>query len=261
MSELNLKKASLISLGGAVIIAGGIIGASAMLRRPSLNVNSTRTSKYVGVKTVTVKGVAEKEVTSDLGAFEISIYCNSDTIPGGYADINRINDTLLKKLVSLNIPASSIESQSVDYEKCFREHTEKEGQKTIIKSEFSHYRFTRTCRIVSKDVHALANAAIKLNDLISDGIEISISPVRFFISNPEQYKLELVDSASASAYQRAKTVAEKSGAELGVLQNARQGVIQITRVASNDTSDYGMYDTSSVQKIMRLVVTLEFSLK
>jgi hypothetical protein len=261
MSEINLKKASLLSLGGALIIAGGIVGASAMLRRPALNVNTTRTTKYVGSKTVTVKGVAEKEVVSDLGAFEISIYCNADEIPAGYAEINKINDTLLKKLASLNIPVSAIESQSVNYEKCYKEWTEKDSQKTITKSVFSHYRFTRSCRIVSSDVSTLANASVKLNDLISEGIEISISDVKFFISNPEQYKLELVDSASASAYQRAKTVAKKSGAELGVLQNARQGVIQITRVASNDTSDYGMYDTSSVKKIMRLVVTLEFSLK
>ena len=72
MSDVNFKKLSLISLGGAVIITGGIIGASAMLRRPSLNINSTKTSKYESVKTVTVKGVAEKEVIADQGAFSVS---------------------------------------------------------------------------------------------------------------------------------------------------------------------------------------------
>lgn len=261
MSDVNFKKLSLISLGGAVIITGGIIGASAMLRRPSLNINSTKTSKYESVKTVTVKGVAEKEVIADQGAFSVSIYCKEATIPEGYARINKIGDTFIEKLKTLNIPVTAIENQTVDYQQCYKEKTIKEGQKITTERIADGFRFTRTYRIVSGDVNALDNAALKLNDLISEGIEISVSDVQYFISNPEQYKLELVDSASASAYQRAKTIAAKSGSELGVLQNARQGVIQITKVASNDTSDYGMYDTSSIRKIMRLVVTLEYSLK
>ena len=107
----------------------------------------------------------------------------------------------------------------------------------------------------------LETASIKLYDLISQNINIEISSVSYFISDPEQYKLELVDAATKSAYQRARTVADTCGSELGPLLVGRQGVIQITRPASNDTSDYGTYDTSSINKVMRLVMTLEFSLK
>ena len=84
---------------------------------------------------------------------------------------------------------------------------------------------------------------------------------RYFISNPEQYKLELVNAASASAAQRARTAAHHSGSELGPLMEARQGVIQITAPASTDTSDDGIYNTNSVQKVIRLVMTMKFALK
>ena len=45
---------------------------------------------------------------------------------------------------------------------------------------------------------------------------------------------------------------------LGTLKNHQ---INIVSLSLADTSDYGMYDTSSIRKIMRLVVTLEYSLK
>ena len=101
----------------------------------------------------------------------------------------------------------------------------------------------------------------KLYELTKDGIAISVTPVEYFISNPEQYKLELVDQASAAAAERARTAARQSGSRLGPLMTARQGVIQITSPASNETSDYGVYNTSSINKVMRLVMTLEFALK
>ena len=46
-----------------------------------------------------------------------------------------------------------------------------------------------------------------------------------------------------------------------LLLHSGQLGIQITRPASNDTSDYGTYDTSSINKVMRLVVTLDFALE
>ena len=106
----------------------------------------------------------------------------------------------------------------------------------------------------------LENASVQLYSLTAAGININISSVEYFISNPEQYKLELIDSATQAAYQRAKVMAEKCGSKLGNLTNARQGVIQITRPASNDTSDYGTYDTRTINKVMRVVVTLDFEL-
>ena len=55
--------------------------------------------------------------------------------------------------------------------------------------------------------------------------------------------------------------AQHSGCKLGPLMVARQGVIQITAPASNETSDYGVYNTTTPQKVIRLVMTMEFELK
>ena len=258
MAECN-KKTVFAAIGGAIILAGGVIGSSALLSRPSVNLQ--KTSKFSTEKTIKVKGVAEKNIVSDLGAFYVSISCKSSDIPEGYKELNRISGILRKAFADLDISGEEIQNESISHSAIYKDNTIKENNKTVTSKVFSHYDFTRSCRIVSGNVKKLETASIKLYDLISQNINIEISSVSYFISDPEQYKLELVDAATKSAYQRARTVADTCGSELGPLLVGRQGVIQITRPASNDTSDYGTYDTSSINKVMRLVMTLEFSLK
>ena len=262
MAESGFKKLAIVTVGGAVIVAGGIVGASALLRSSAISLKTSSVSTHATEKTITVKGVAEKEIISDLGSMEIEIFCNAQDIPGGYAIINKHNQQVIQKLADAGIKEDCFENIRINYEAVYDYIYEKDEKgKTISRQVFKHYRFTRSFRIVTKDVNAIEKVSASLYDLIANGVEISLGRPQYFISNPEQFKLELVDSATASAYQRANVLANKSGAELGPLLLARQGVIQITRTASNDTSDYGMYDTTSIKKVMRLVVTLEYSLK
>ena len=267
MAEFNFKKLSLLVLGGSLVVAGGVVGASALLRSPAINLKSdtTTTNTVATEKTITVKGVAEKEIISDMGSMDIYIYFNAKNketgITDGYKQIKENYAAMLDQLKKIGLSEKDLENIRIDYEQVDKYVSVKEGDKTISKSEFQHYRFSCRCRIVSSDVKAVEKASVELYNLIENGIEITLGNPQFFVNDLEQYKLELVDSATASAYQRAETLASKSGAQLGPLLTARQGVIQITRTASNETSDYGVYDTTSIKKVMRLVVTSEFSLK
>jgi hypothetical protein len=42
--------------------------------------------------------------------------------------------------------------------------------------------------------------------------------------------------------------------------SAQQGVFQITARHSTDTSGYGMYDTATIEKTAKAVVTLEYAI-
>lgn len=259
MTEFN-KKTVIAVLGGAVLVAGGITASAALLSRSSLNLR--KTSQFSTEKTIKVKGVAEKSIISDIGAFQISVSCTSADIPNGYKEINRLNDVVSQKFAELQIAPQDVQNETISHDAKYKDVPVKDANnKIIMRRVFSHYEFVRSYRIVSRSVRNLEKASLKLYDLAGKNIDLSISRVDYFISDPEQYKLELVDAATKSAYQRAKTVADTCGAKLGPLLIGRQGVIQITRPASNDTSDYGTYDTTSIDKVMRLVMTLEFSLQ
>ena len=52
-----------------------------------------------------------------------------------------------------------------------------------------------------------------------------------------------------------------SGAQFGLVLSASQGIFQITAPLSPETSDWDVYDTSSYEKEIKCVVTIEFSTK
>lgn len=71
----------------------------------------------------------------------------------------------------------------------------------------------------------------------------------------EKLKLNLLAKATDNAYLRAVEFAKNSKSQVGKLMNAQQGVFQV--VAPNSAvSSYDQYDTSSINKIVRIAVTL-----
>ena len=46
-----------------------------------------------------------------------------------------------------------------------------------------------------------------------------------------------------------------------VLISAQQGVLQITERHSTETSGYGVYDTATIEKTAKAVVTLEYAIE
>ena len=44
------------------------------------------------------------------------------------------------------------------------------------------------------------------------------------------------------------------------LVSARQGIFQVTAENSTDLSDYGVYDTSTIDKVVKIVVTLSYTI-
>ncbi len=239
----------------AIAVTAGIVVSAYLLSRFMVKIQHTTEN------TITVKGVAEKMVRSDVATFYCSVTVKAAAVDAGYAAIGKASDALRSKLENLGFTASVREDESLNYDEVTRTVKTKDNGKETATEVFDHYRFVYGVRVRTADVTQVARNVLKIYELAAQKLDVSVSAPEYYISNPEQYKLALVDEASAAATQRAQVVAAKCGSRLGNLLTARQGVIQITRPASNDTSDYGVYDTSSVEKVMRLVMTLDFALK
>ena len=81
------------------------------------------------------------------------------------------------------------------------------------------------------------------------------------MSDIDQVKFQLMRESTKNGRKRAEILAESSGERLGKLVSAKQGVIQITKRNSSQTSSYGIYDTETIEKVVKLVVTLEFEIE
>ena len=253
-----MKKSVAVTAASLALIAliAGIVVSAFMLSRFMLKIQHSTEKK------ISVKGVAEKTVTSDIATFTCSVKEKGQDKVAGYKALEATKKRFLAYLDALGFTSAMREDEEISCEAQFRTVTKRDvkGNQTS-ESIFSHYELTYSLRVRTSNVKIVADKVLKLHGLAAQGVDVSVGTPRYFINNPEQYKLELVNAASASAAQRARTAARQSGSELGPLMEARQGVIQITAPASTDTSDDGIYNTNSVQKVIRLVMTMKFSLK
>jgi hypothetical protein len=253
-----MKKSVAVTAASIACIAliAGIVISSFMLSRFMLKIQHSTEKK------ITVKGVAEKVITSDVAVFTCAVKAKGNDKVAGYRALESNKKRFLAYLDALGFTSDMREDEDIS---CYAQHRtvrkkDARGNETS-ESIFSHYELSYSLRVRTTNVQLVARNVLRLHGLAAQGVDLTVGTPQYFINNPEQYKLELVNAASASAAQRAKTAAQNSGSELGPLMEARQGVIQITAPASTDSSDSGVYDTGSVQKVIRLVMTMKFALK
>jgi len=115
--------------------------------------------------------------------------------------------------------------------------------------------------VTSKNVNLVKDISNDVTVLLQEGIEIFYSPPEFFYTKLNDLKIRMLGEATKDAKVRAEAMAKNSDSEIGKLKSARQGVFQITPVNSVDVSDYGEYDLSSIEKSIKAVVTVAFTIK
>lgn len=251
-----MKKSLPVLIAATIFaITIGMIVSAFLLSRFMLKV------QHSSEKSIKVKGVAEKLITSDLAAFTCSVSVQAQTKAEGYSTLDRTAKLLESKLDSLGFTENMREDKNIACVAKYRTVKTVEKNRETSTQIFDHYQLTYSLRVRTNDAKLVEKNLLKIYELSGRKLDIDVSTPEYFISNPEQYKLDLVDQASSAAAERARTAAARSGSKLGPLMNARQGVIQITAPASTETSDYGVYNTSSLQKVIRLVMTMEFELK
>src|SRR5690606_17315314 len=114
--------------------------------------------------------------------------------------------------------------------------------------EVTGYELSQTVTLRDGDVARLDRLSREVTALIKDNVTFFSFPPQYYFTGLEGLKLDLLSAATENAKARAEALAKASGAEVGPLRSARQGVFQVTSYPSTDTSDYGIYDTSSIDK-------------
>ncbi|WP_420795975.1 SIMPL domain-containing protein [Desulforamulus profundi] len=98
-------------------------------------------------------------------------------------------------------------------------------------------------------------------ELIEQGVVFESQPPQYFYTKLNDLKVNMLAEATKDAKLRAEKMASSTGSRIGSQRSAKMGVFQITAVNSNEISDYGINDTSSIEKEITAVVNVEFSVK
>lgn len=123
------------------------------------------------------------------------------------------------------------------------------------------YSMTRSVIARGTDLEVLSQLANNVTPLAGNGYTVSVYGLELTYSKLDEMRVTLLSAAIADAKDRAEAIAANTGRKVGPLRNATGGVVQVLSKDSVDVSDYGSYDTSSMNKDVMVTARVTFGLE
>jgi hypothetical protein len=240
------RPAAVLALAGAVSVVVSVAVASRAYRgRAQDTVREGRT--------LNVKGLAVKRVRSDIAVWTIRVRGEAAGLKEAYEKIDAGFQRVRAFLAERGFPEESVSVSAIDTDTHFRR--DEEGEPT---REVASYSLERCVTVTSAAVDRVAATAGEVTRLIGEGVLVVSSAPAYHFSGLAGLKVELMGLAAKDARTRADELASNAGGRIGELQEAQMGVLQITEPHSTETSGSGIYDTDTIEKDVRAVVTVTF---
>ena len=120
---------------------------------------------------------------------------------------------------------------------------------------------SRDIIVRSADVEKMTKIANMIEPLSGTGYNVSTGMLELTYSKLAEARVELLSLAIKDAKDRADAIAQDSSRSVGTLRSATGGVVQVLPQGGVDISDYGSYDTQSMQKDVMVTVRANFALR
>lgn len=205
---------------------------------------------------LSVTGYAETMVKADIAEWRMTPESFNSSKPEAFASLNADVAKLKGLLVADGIATEQIKEGSLQVVDVFKKNFN--GYDT---DERLGYRLSRTLTVRTEKIDVIQALVKKVEDLVGNGMNVNLEAPQYLYSKLDDLKLELIAKATKNAKQRASTMTRETGDGIGTMLNASSGVFQITTPNSTDVSDYGTYDTTTVDKKVTSVVNMTFSIQ
>jgi hypothetical protein len=240
-----------------VLLAVGLIGGGWTL---GTQIKATR----LGDRYVSVRGLAERNVKSDLAIWPIDYKEAGDDLPSLYSKTEADRKVILQFLNQQSIQSSEIELgvvRVVDNQANEYGGANRAPHRYIIEQQIT---------VMTSRVDQIAAAAQKTMSLVQQGIVLNSNPgqgVAFKFTRLNSIKPDMITEATQNARAAANRFALDSGSTVGSIRQANQGIFSILPANSGgDTGEPsgGAYESnadSSLMKTVRLVTFVEYYLE
>lgn len=231
----NFSNAFLI-LGISIIIAALIFGYFFY---------QTRSSREF----VQVVGAATQGFKSDIVKWNITLEENTDllNLREGYSNIQKKSDKLIEILKNKGITQENININPISTQKRWNRDGEVVG-----------YALNQSLFIISEKVEVIEELALNPNELLEQNIFFQYSTLEYFYSEIDKLKKDLLQLATRNARERAEMILKESGHKVGKMIWSQAGVFQIIEPYSTEVASYGMYNTASRKKEIKVTVHAKF---
>ncbi len=207
-------------------------------------------------QTITVKGSTRHRVRSDRAVWTIVVKGEGEDLQSAFEVLDSGVERVRSFLTSNGFTRSQVGLGAISTTTKYARDSK--GNRT---DEVTGYRLERRFGIRTSDVNLVARAAGKVTQLLKEGVFVISQSPEYTYTELAPLKIELMAKASSDARDRAEKIAASTKSKLGELRDARMGVLQITAPDSTDVSSYGIYDTYTIEKDVRAVVTATFGIE
>jgi hypothetical protein len=228
-----------VLMAGAIAYAGCAIGHGI-------------SSLAENARVVTVRGLAEREVKADLALWNIGYVATGNDLNALQAKVEGDSETIraflkqagLTDEAIIELPTNMVDLMSRDYRS--------EG------ADQSRYIVNAGLRVRTDQVDLVKElSGLKIGALIKAGVTLREGqPPEYIFTKLKEAKPEMVAEATEDARRAASQFAKDSGAKLGAMKTASQGVFQfLPRDAAQ-----GVMENYEINKTLRVVTSTEYFL-
>ena len=213
-----------------------------------------------GRETISVKGLAEKPVRADRAEWRVVIQVKGDTIPDALAKLRRERPQLDGFLARAGFDQAALADSSESVEPNYEQV---EGRNGNMRSVQQGHIARQTVTIGTADIAKIQAASRAIVQFEAEGHPVHYGEPQYLVSNLEEVKMSLIAAAMQNSRTRASEFAKSGDVQVGRMRSASQGAFYILAAgADQDVSDWGgAYDKSTVDKIARVVVTVDYGIE
>lgn len=205
--------------------------------------------------TISVTGSARKAIKADLGVWRSSIQSQAPTRQAAYKQITADAETVKSYFtVQKQVPAAALSIGNLDTQTLYELLPNGNNSNQVL-----GYLMTQSFEIRLPDVEQIQKLAQESQELLNRDLVFASNSPEFLYTKLGDLRVEMLAQASQDARQRAIKILESVGNRLGPVRSVRTGVFQITRPNSTEVSDYGTYDTQTIDKDITAVLTMSFA--
>ena len=212
-----------------------------------------------GRETISVKGLAEKPIKADRAEWTVRLQVKGATIAEALGKLRKERPALDQFLAGAGFDAASMtesnEASEPNYEQV-------EGRNGNMRSVQEGHVARQSITINTADIGKIIAAAKGIVQFEADGHPVTFGEPQYLVSNLEDVKMSLIADAMKNSRTRAAEFAKNGDVKVGRMRSASQGAFYILPAgADQDVSDWGgSYDKSTVDKIARVVVTVDYAI-
>ncbi|WP_098104895.1 SIMPL domain-containing protein [Novosphingobium sp. PC22D] len=227
-------------LGGSAIVAIGLIAGGYLLGDGLLRAQQAN-------RAVTVRGLAERDVTADLATWTITYSASAGDLASAQSSVDRDTREIRAFFGELGFPADALQPTGVNVS----QYTNNGVQTFTVRQRMS---------LRSNDIKR-AQAAVKRQfELVRRGVMLEDgSGMAYTFTGLNDIKPAMVAEATRDARAAAEQFAKDSGTTVGAIKSATQGYFSIDARDGDNSGEWGV--AGSPYKKVRVVTTVDFYLR